>query len=261
MPSCPELTESVVRDVISGVLTTDRPLRLNHRQHLKPESGEPKAQRRHAEARARRHGRRGIIAIPHAPTIPPAHRPRRHDHRPDRPGRRLAASAAPQPLKPGTIWQDTAGNRLQAHGAGVFEVGSTYYMVGEDKIRGNLFSDVACYSSTDLAHWTRQNNALGQQSSGDLTADRIVERPKVGSNTFNSQTSFVLPVTGTQGTTYVYIGDRWNSSDLYSSSQVWLPMTISGSTASMNTFYDTWTIDTATGTRANGKANPKWTHS
>src|SRR4051794_41981732 len=79
---------------------------------------------------------------------------------------------------PATAWTDTAGNRLQAHGAGIFRVGSTYYMVGEDKSAGSTFTAVACYSSTDLVHWARQGNALSRQSSGDLAAGRIVERPK-----------------------------------------------------------------------------------
>ncbi|WP_182876720.1 lectin [Microbispora sp. H10670] len=302
--------------------------------------------------------------------------------------------AAPATLRPGVLWYDTAGNRLQAHGAGVFKVGSTYYMVGEDKTAGATFTAVACYSSTDLATWTRQGNALSRQSSGDLAAGRIVERPKViynsstgqyvmwvhidnssygdaragvatsptpcgpytyrgssrplgfesrdlglfkdddgtaylltedrahglridrlsadytqavsttavladlespamvkvngryflfashltgwstndnayatatslsgpwsgfttfapnGSRTFDSQTSSVVPVTGSSGTTYVYVGDRWNPNDLNSSTPVWLPLSISGSTASMSAFYDSWTIDTATGTWA-----------
>jgi hypothetical protein len=90
-----------------------------------------------------------------------------------------AASAATVTITPGTAWTDTAGNRLQAHGAGIFTVGSTYYMVGEDKTAGSTFTAVACYSSTDLANWTRQPDALSRQASGDLSAGRIVERPKV----------------------------------------------------------------------------------
>jgi hypothetical protein len=297
-------------------------------------------------------------------------------------------------VTPGALWYDTAGNRLQAHGVGVFKVGSTYYMVGEDKSAGATFTAVACYSSTDLATWTRMGDALSRQGSGDLAAGRVVERPKVvynsttgqyvmwmhidnssysdaragvatsptpcgpytyrgssrplgyesrdiglfkdddgtaylltedrrnglrvdrlsadhtsvvsatavladlespamvkvngryflfashltgwstndnayatasspsgpwsgfttfapsGSRTFNSQTSFVLPVSGSSGTTYVYIGDRWNPNDLNSSQPIWLPLTINGGTASMNTFYESWSIDTATGSWA-----------
>jgi hypothetical protein len=300
------------------------------------------------------------------------------------------ARAAAVTLTPATTWYDTSGQLLQAHGAGVFKVGSTYYLVGEDKTAGASFTAVACYSSTDLAHWTRQANALSQQGSGDLAAGRIVERPKViynsttgryvmwmhidsssygdaragvatsstpcgpytylgssrplgfvsrdlglfkdddgtgylltedrvnglridrlsadyttvqsatavltdleapamvkvagryfllashlsgwaandnvyatatslsgpwsgftdfapaGSNTYTSQTSFVLPVSGSAGTSYVYLGDRWNSGALNSSLPIWLPLTIIGSTATLG-WHDSWTIDTATG--------------
>src|SRR3954465_1378924 len=89
------------------------------------------------------------------------------------------ARAATATITPATTWTDTAGNRLQAHGAGIFTVGTTYYLVGEDKVAGSTFTAVACYSSTDLVHWARQGNALSRQSSGDLAAGRIVERPKV----------------------------------------------------------------------------------
>src|SRR5690242_7075302 len=85
------------------------------------------------------------------------------------------AQAAAVTITSGTAWTDTAGSPLQAHGEGVFQVGSTFYLVGEDKSAGATFTAVACYSSTDLAHWTRQVNALSQGSS-DLAAGRIVER-------------------------------------------------------------------------------------
>jgi hypothetical protein len=301
------------------------------------------------------------------------------------------AGAATQMITPGVMWTDTAGNRLQAHGAGVFTVGSTYYLVGEDKSAGATFTAVACYSSTDLAHWTRQTNALSRQAGGDLAAGRIVERPKVlynsvtgkyvmwmhidntsysdrragvatsatpcgpytylgsssplghqsrdlglfrdddgtaylmhddpagylridrlsadyttaqssvaafpeiespaiakvggryfllgshltgwgtndnvyasalslsgpwsgftdvavsGTRTYDSQTSFLLPVTGSAGTSYVYLGDRWNAGDLNSSLPVWLPITLTSSGTAALSWHPSWGIDTATG--------------
>src|SRR5512142_1680357 len=302
-----------------------------------------------------------------------------------------SAQAAAATVSPGTMWTDTAGNRLQAHGAGIFSVGSTYYMVGEDKSAGATFTAVACYSSTDLVHWTRQTNALSRQSGGDLAAGRIVERPKVlynsatgkyvmwmhidntsysdrragvatsttpcgpytylgasgplghqsrdlglfkdddgsaylmhddpagslridrlsadyttaqadvavfpeieapamvkvggryfllgshltgwalndnvyatatslsgpwsgfsnvapaGTRTYDSQSSFLLPVTGSAGTSYVYLGDRWNSGDLNSSLPVWLPITLTPSGTAALSWYPSWGIDTSTG--------------
>lgn len=301
------------------------------------------------------------------------------------------AMAATVTITPGTSWTDTAGHPLEAHGAGVFAAGGSYYMVGEDKSAGATFTAVACYSSSDLVHWTRQANALSRQQSGDLAAGRIVERPKVifnsatgkyvmwthidsssysdaragvatsttpcgpytylgssrplgfqsrdlglfkdddgtaylltedranglridrlsadytsvvgavavlpdleapavakvggrylllashltgwstndnvyatatslagpwsgfsdvapaGSHTYDSQTSFLLPVTGSAGTSYVYIGDRWNSTNLNASLPIWLPITLTSSGTAALSWYPSWGIDTTTG--------------
>ncbi len=67
-----------------------------------------------------------------------------------------------------------------------------------------------------------------------------------GSDTYDSQSTYVVPVTGTSGTTYMYMGDRWNSSDITDSTYVWLPLTISGDTVSMS-YYDNWALSTSTG--------------
>jgi len=301
------------------------------------------------------------------------------------------AAAATAVVNPGTRWTDTAGNTLQAHGVGIFTVGSTYFMVGEDKSAGSTFTAVACYSSTDLVHWTRRTDAMSRQASGDLAAGRIVERPKVlfnratgryvmwmhidntsyndqragvavsttpcgpytylgatrplghpsrdlglfkddddtaymihedpaagmrierlaadytsaqstvatfpslespamakvggryflltshltgwatndnvyatatslagpwsgfsnfaaaGTRTYDSQTSFLLPVTGSAGTNYVYVGDRWNPSNLNASVPVWLPITLTSAGRAVLSWHSSWGIDASTG--------------
>jgi hypothetical protein len=68
-----------------------------------------------------------------------------------------------------------------------------------------------------------------------------------GSKTFNSQTTFVLPVAGSQATTFVFMGDRWQPASLGTSPYIWLPLTVKGSTVSL-AWHDRWYIDTATGT-------------
>jgi hypothetical protein len=69
----------------------------------------------------------------------------------------------------------------------------------------------------------------------------------VGTKTFDSQTSFVLPVTGRHSTTYLYIGDRWYASHLYDSAPIWLPMSISDGKASLS-WQSSWSLDIADGT-------------
>ncbi|MCJ1676154.1 NPCBM/NEW2 domain-containing protein [Streptomyces sp. APSN-46.1] len=297
------------------------------------------------------------------------------------------------PIVPGAAWSDDTGRLVQAHGAGIFKVGSTYYMVGEDKEAGQTYHAVACYSSKNLTDWHHEGSALSRQADGDLGPNRVVERPKViyndksrqyvmylhiedktyqeakvgvatsptpcgpytyrgserplgfqsrdiglfkdddgtgylltedrehglridklsddyltvesntalvagfespamakvdgryflfgsyltgwstndnvyatapspagpwsefknfapaGSRTFDSQTSSIVPVTGSRGTTYMYVGDRWNPQRLFDSKPVWLPLHISGTTANLS-WQDSWSLDTASGTWA-----------
>jgi hypothetical protein len=294
---------------------------------------------------------------------------------------------------PGGSWTDTAGNSLQAHGAGFIQVGRTYYWFGENRTQNNwLFVAISCYSSNDLVHWQFRGNVLTLQSSGDLGPNRVVERPKVvynartrtfvmylhidntsyseakvgvatskfidhgytyqGSynplgnesrdmtvfqdtdgtayliyatennydlnidklssdyltdtgtvytfnirweapgmikvkgryylidssptgwapnanvyvsatslsgpwttpaslapnspNTYDSQDAYILPVNGLLGTTYIYMGDRWDPTALGNSRYIWLPLTFSGTDISIS-YYDAWKINTITG--------------
>jgi hypothetical protein len=307
------------------------------------------------------------------------------------------ASAAPVTITPGTVWNDTAGNRIQAHGEGITKVGGTYYWLGEDKTNGSPFQNIRCYSSTDLTNWSFVANVLTRQASGDLGPNRVVERPHVifnastglyvmymhidnsnyserkagvatsssvcgsytyrgsfkplghdslddnlfldggtgyfmsedrtstklqiyqlsadflsvtalvktlnqyeapamvkvngtyflfgshltgwstndnqyttstsiagtwssfrsfapsGTNTCNSQTTAILPVSGSSTTSYLFLGDRWNSSNLGDSRYVWEPLTLNGTTASMSC-QASWTVDTATGSVGSGNS-------
>ncbi len=71
-------------------------------------------------------------------------------------------------------------------------------------------------------------------------------QPIGNSSTFYTQASFILTVQGSSATNYIYVGDRWNSSALGDSRYVWLPLTLSGTTASMD-YYEKISIDAATG--------------
>lgn len=77
-------------------------------------------------------------------------------------------------------FQTNTGRHIQAHGAGVTKVGSTYYLIGEDKTEGSAFQNINCYSSTNLVEWTYVGALLSRTTAaGDLGPSRVVERPKV----------------------------------------------------------------------------------
>jgi hypothetical protein len=82
----------------------------------------------------------------------------------------------------------------------------------------------------------------GWQNLGDGTA-------------YGSQTTFVLPVQGSQTTSYLYLGDHWGpgyGGSYEDSSYVWLPLRFPTSTSIALDWTPSITVDTATGVVAGG---------
>ena len=75
---------------------------------------------------------------------------------------------------------DTSGDVAQLHGIGLQKFGDTWYAYGENKVNGNLFQGVCCYTTTDFIAWRSHGIVLDVQEDGSaLASDRIGERPKV----------------------------------------------------------------------------------
>ena len=93
----------------------------------------------------------------------------------------ITGCATPPTIIPGGIWPDNRGQHVQAHGGGIIKAGQTYYWFGEDRTRGldPTRRYVACYSSTDLAHWTFRNQVLKLANPENFGRDWVLERPKV----------------------------------------------------------------------------------
>lgn len=71
------------------------------------------------------------------------------------------------------------------------------------------------------------------------------------STTFYSQSTYVVPVEGTAGTAYLYMGDRWAgawSGIVNDSTFIWLPISFSSNTAMSMIWSNTITINAAAGT-------------
>lgn len=102
----------------------------------------------------------------------------------------------------GTIWSDTQGNLIQAHGGMILKFKDRYYWYGENKdgptftdSSGNLrvdFLGFSCYSSWDCMNWKNEGLVLSNSDdpSSDLYKGRVGERPRVLYNSKNN--NFVL---------------------------------------------------------------------
>jgi hypothetical protein len=97
-----------------------------------------------------------------------------------------------------------------------------------------------------LTGWSTNNNQYTTATSlaGPWSSWSYFAPP--GSNTLNSQTTFILPVAGSSGTTFIYMGDRWTTSSLGTSPYIWLPLQVNGANVTTS-WHTTWSIDTATG--------------
>lgn len=51
--------------------------------------------------------------------------------------------------------------------------------------------------------------------------------------TYDSQPTYILPIYGSEDTTYIYCGDRWQDPDLQSSKYIWLPLTVGNNSITM----------------------------
>ncbi len=90
-------------------------------------------------------------------------------------------------FRPGQVWLDTNGNRIQAHGGSVMYVDGTYYWYGENKEKTNGEDGiwtwgVRCYASKDLYNWEDQGLIippnLEDETSG-LYPKAMMDRPHI----------------------------------------------------------------------------------
>ncbi|TGO69254.1 hypothetical protein BOTNAR_0013g00260 [Botryotinia narcissicola] len=108
----------------------------------------------------------------------------------------------------------------------IYKSGSTYFMF-----------------ASHLSGWDPNDNvyATATNLSGPWSA--WANFATVGSNTYSSQTAAVVSINGV----VMYMGDRWHSSNLMTSTYVWLPITISGTKATMSNQVN-WSINQTAGT-------------
>ncbi len=87
-------------------------------------------------------------------------------------------------FEPGALWNDTDGNFINAHSAGILKHQDTYFWFGEIKGKGPsgaALKGVSCYSSKDLYNWKNESIALKvmEDTTSLLQSGCTIERPKV----------------------------------------------------------------------------------
>jgi hypothetical protein len=127
----------------------------------------------------------------------------------------------------GNFWNDA-----KREAPALFKRGSTYFMLTSAATGWSPNQAKYATASSISGPWTGWTNV------GDST-------------TYSSQPAYVLPITGTSGTSYLYMGDRWAgawSGPVNDSQYVWLPISFPSSTSMSLSWYPQVTIDAAAGT-------------
>lgn len=127
-----------------------------------------------------------------------------------------------------------------------------------------MFKSHGCYYlfGSELTGWSANDNkyAMATNIAGPWSKWNLFA-PE-GSQTFISQTAYILPIVGNRGTTVMFMGDRWNADDLGASTYVWLPLSVLETNISLGTnvwllsYTNGWNLNAAKGTwTGNGTAS------
>ncbi|MCM3747818.1 family 43 glycosylhydrolase [Paenibacillus pasadenensis] len=124
----------------------------------------------------------------------------------------------------------------------LFKVGSKYYMMA---------SQTNGYESSP-SHYYTANSITGTWSAAQVAATS-----PSSSNSFDTQIDQILPIQGTSGTVYMYIGDRWNNmknkagtgpASTQAGRNPFYPLTFNSQGQPVINGYANWYIDIAAGT-------------
>jgi len=90
-------------------------------------------------------------------------------------------------IRPGKVWYDTNGNRIQAHGGSIMYLDGVYYWYGENKEKttgdnGIWHWGVRCYTSKDLYNWEDKGLIIPPQTDdlqSSLHPASMMDRPHI----------------------------------------------------------------------------------
>jgi hypothetical protein len=151
------------------------------------------------------------------------------------------------------VWDNAGPNRQH----GIYRMSPDYLTLDKRMYLFNIPSREAPFifkrdniyyygtSRTAMITSTATNLYTATDLAGPWSPPRPLSTPG-SNNSWDTQCDFVYPFQGTQGTIYMYDGDRWIKTALRQGDFLWLPLEFDGNTPSMN-YYQDWDFNLATG--------------
>jgi len=159
----------------------------------------------------------------------------------------------------GVFQDDDGAGYLVTHSGNLYRLADDYKSVTAQVVKAMTphCEAPALFKRDGLYYWLGSGLTAWERNDNEYFTAPSLSGPwtprghfaPTGTLTWNSQTTFVLPVVGTETTTYVFMGDRWahprqNSAATY----VWQPLRFERDGAiRLPEFVPGWTIDVRTG--------------
>jgi hypothetical protein len=158
----------------------------------------------------------------------------------------------------GTFQDRDGAGYVLLHGGDIYKLNDNYKTIAEHVCKSftNGFESPAIFRKDSLYYFLGSHLTSWERNDNDYYTAASLKGPWIkrgmfcpeGSLTWNSQTTFVLPVEGSKETTYMFMGDRWSfPKQASAATYVWQPLQVKDTSISIPDYKEAWTINTSTG--------------
>jgi hypothetical protein len=158
----------------------------------------------------------------------------------------------------GTFQDKDGSGYVLLHGGDIYKLDADYKSISEQvsKTFTSGFESPAIFRKDSTYYFLGSNLTSWERNDNYYFTATSLKGPWIkrglfcpaGSLTWNSQTTFVLPIEGSQETTYLYMGDRWAyPKQASAATYVWQPLKIEGTFISIPQYTQACTINKSTG--------------
>lgn len=154
----------------------------------------------------------------------------------------------------GTFQDKDGWGYVLIHGGDIYKLNDDYKSIAEHTCKSftNGFESPAIFRKDSLYYFLGSHLTSWERNDNDYYTATSLKGPWIkrgmfcpeGSLTWNSQTTFVLPVEGSKDTTFIFMGDRWSfPKQASAATYVWQSLTIAGVSISIPRYREAWTIN------------------
>lgn len=158
----------------------------------------------------------------------------------------------------GTFQDKDGAGYVLLHGGDIYKLNDDYKSIVEQTCKSftNGFESPAIFRKDSLYYFLGSHLTSWERNDNDYYTATSLKGPWIkrglfcpaGSLTWNSQTTFVLPIEGSKETTYMFMGDRWSfPKQASAATYVWQPLQVKDTSISIPDYKEAWKINTSTG--------------